>query len=661
MKTRYLVTIALSAVLAYVLGLGCTQNFGAFQTCGLGQKVCGDACVTIGDPAFGCTGEGCTPCSLPNAKNACDKLKCGVQSCTGTFQNCNGADEDGCEADTANDPTQCGMCGHQCITPNAMPGCKSGACTIAMCDPTWDDCNNDPTDGCEASLQNDSKNCGKCGTKCPQFETCVAGKCTLSCPDGKGDCNNDPADGCETDLGTSQNCSMCGDKCDLAHANAKCAGGKCAIDKCDPGWADCDNNPANGCESDTQGSAMTCGGCGKTCPAGGNGTPVCDKGKCAINCNAGFGNCDGNLQNGCETDTSTSNTDCGACNQPCSPANGTGQCASGMCMVTGCTGTFKDCNGDPSDGCEADLTSNVGNCGMCGNKCSFANAGASCQNSMCVLGGCNMGFANCNNMPGDGCEVNLNTSTSNCGACGRACDSTNVAALSCAGGVCNSTCTDPYGNCSKPAAPAADDGCETNTGTDVANCGACGRACSGDHVAVKSCTGGVCDSYCALGFANCVAPSAPMNDNGCEVAANGNNMSGNANCGGCGNACSLQGGQNDKFECDGGPAAQKYCGCTNDFECRGANVSAGSAACGGGGLCQCGSGNPKTTCNPGEACAILGGNPACACNGAAACAAGQVCCETPAGCTDVLTDPNSCGACGHKCAPGHACQNGVCQ
>ena len=55
-----------------------------------------------------------------------------------------------------------------------------------------------------------------------------------------------------------------------------------------------------------------CGGCGHACNST-NGTASCASGVCGISCSAGFGNCDGNVTNGCETNTQTSTSNCGTC------------------------------------------------------------------------------------------------------------------------------------------------------------------------------------------------------------------------------------------------------------------------------------------------------------------------------------------------------------
>jgi hypothetical protein len=104
---------------------------------------------------------------------------------------------------------------------------------------------------------------------------------------------------------------------------------------CNPGFGNCDNNLANGCEVNTNTSPLNCGMCGNMCPVPANGTASCALGVCSAACSAGFANCDGNLANGCEVDINTSNAHCGGCGMVCAaPANATAQCGAGRCVIT---------------------------------------------------------------------------------------------------------------------------------------------------------------------------------------------------------------------------------------------------------------------------------------------------------------------------------------
>lgn len=81
---------------------------------------------------------------------------------------------------------------------------------------------------------------------------------------------------------------------------------------------------------DTRTSVTNCNGCGITCATPTNATPACTASACGIaSCNAGFGNCDGNAANGCETNTQTNRLHCGACGNVCA----SGVCSAGVCLL----------------------------------------------------------------------------------------------------------------------------------------------------------------------------------------------------------------------------------------------------------------------------------------------------------------------------------------
>jgi hypothetical protein len=68
----------------------------------------------------------------------------------------------------------------------------------------------------------------------------------------------------------------------------------------------------------------------------------------------------------------------------CSAANGTAECnpANGTCQISACDAGFGDCDGDPTNGCETDLRSDAANCGRCGFVCG-ATPGQICVNGFC--------------------------------------------------------------------------------------------------------------------------------------------------------------------------------------------------------------------------------------------------------------------------------------
>lgn len=80
--------------------------------------------------------------------------------------------------------------------------------------------------------------------------TCSAGLPFLACNAGRADCNGSTGDGCEVTLASDPNhCGTCSTVCGgAANAAATCNAGTCGF-TCNAGFSDCDNNPANGCET----------------------------------------------------------------------------------------------------------------------------------------------------------------------------------------------------------------------------------------------------------------------------------------------------------------------------------------------------------------------------------------------------------------------------
>ncbi len=94
--------------------------------CEAGGKLCGSTCVPTDDPSFGCVATLCSPCGTNNSVAKCSGGKCAVASCTSGFDNCDGLDVTGCEADLASDSKNCGKCGRDCL---------GGACIAGKCSP----------------------------------------------------------------------------------------------------------------------------------------------------------------------------------------------------------------------------------------------------------------------------------------------------------------------------------------------------------------------------------------------------------------------------------------------------------------------------------------------------------------------------------------------
>jgi hypothetical protein len=603
---------------------------------------CNGQCVSIDDPAYGCGDGSCQPCAPAHATATCSSGACAVDQCDPGYSDCDADASNGCEAQLDSDPDNCGACGTGCIAPHATAVCSSGQCGIGSCDSGFVDCNTDATDGCEANIDADPDNCGDCGVVCPATggnPVCSLGQCEISnCPTGTEECDGNPATVCETDLNTdAANCGFCGNACSLANATSNCSAGACAVTACNSGFADCDGNPANGCEVNLDLSSQNCGGCAKAC-TNPNGTTTCVSSVCVPNCSGGSDDCDGDPANGCETSTATDPQNCGACSVACGTSNGTAGCAAGQCTIA-CNSGFGDCDGSALNGCESQLNSSA-NCGACNTACNPANGTGSCASGACTVTSCNSGYDDCDGNASNGCEVNLAIDAQHCGDCTTACNASG-GTPSCSGGACGISCSSGFGNCDGSAL----NGCETNLGTTT-NCGACGNACSNAHGST-ACTGGSCAPSCASGYGDCNGNAS----DGCETNTNQSTN----NCGGCGTACSCP---NGTPNCVSGS-----CGC--------ATCSSGTADCDGnsGNGCETNTQTSVNNCGAcGTVCSPAHGTPSCGGGTCSiACSGGWGNCDGNAqtnGCETQLNTLTNCGNCGTSCSLANAsasCSTGSCQ
>ena len=135
------------------------------------------------------------------------------------------------------------------------------------------------------------------------------------------------------------------------------------------------------------------------------------------------------------TSTAFDSANCGACGTACTAlTHATPACANGACGIGTCLAGFGDCNHNASDGCETSLGTDLNNCGACGTACTaLAHATSACANGACGIGTCLAGFGDCNHNASDGCETSLSTDLNNCGTCGTACPQNQT----CSGGVCH--------------------------------------------------------------------------------------------------------------------------------------------------------------------------------------------------------------------------------
>ncbi len=110
---------------------------------------------------------------------------------------------------------------------------------------------------------------------------------------------------------------------------AAAAGGHSGL--CSSTFVDCNGDPADGCETNLETDAMNCGGCKMACPSAPNASPYCFVGECHYGCAAGFGDCNGKPDDGCEASLLTDKANCGACRLSC----GDTECLNGGCKCAG--------------------------------------------------------------------------------------------------------------------------------------------------------------------------------------------------------------------------------------------------------------------------------------------------------------------------------------
>ncbi len=317
-------------------------------------------------------------------------------------------------------------------------------------------------------VMTDPINCGQCGKPCDQGQVCAGGLCAQQCPVGLTQCDRSCLD-------TKTDHAHCGDCMTQCKDDEVCSMGKCSV-SCPMGLTNC-----NGVCVDLMTDAAHCSACDKACPP----QNKCDAGSCVIDCQLPLLTC-GDM---C-VDPRWDPDNCGACGKACvPPANKARYCQMSACLVGDCLPGFKDCNGDPMDGCEADLNSDPMNCGDCFNSCPQPpHLSYRCAMAMCEQGSCDAGFADCDGVPFDGCEVDLNGDVNNCGQCGNVCVAPPNVEVTCDMGVCKlGACVQGFTDCNNNM----QDGCEADTTSDVNNCGACGNVCP---MNTPFCIKGMCTS-----------------------------------------------------------------------------------------------------------------------------------------------------------------------
>ncbi|MBX3250403.1 MAG: hypothetical protein KF901_24725 [Myxococcales bacterium] len=135
----------------------------------------GDPLPDAGPPDAGPPDAGPADVGPPDAP--CEPRE---EECNGLDDDCDGAiDED---FDLQDDLANCGACGRQCVFRNGEGICNAGVCTVTSCEPPFEDCDGDGSNGCESDTQLSVNHCGTCRNVCRNPDrVCCSGSCQRSC------------------------------------------------------------------------------------------------------------------------------------------------------------------------------------------------------------------------------------------------------------------------------------------------------------------------------------------------------------------------------------------------------------------------------------------------------------------------------------------------
>jgi hypothetical protein len=268
-------------------------------------------------------GDGGSDAAVDAGNDAGDSGACPAETCNGEDDDCDDRTDEGVEICPQDLPFAVTAC---------MPDTDAGAsCQFVRCTEGYLRCDGD--EGCETAIS--GTDCGQCDRECGAGQRCTKepGDTEFDCMDGA--CDEALPNLCGitcTDFQTSpQHCGGCDEPpneihaCGPApdHAAPSCEAGECALN-CVGSFRSCDDQePApgtpeytNGCETDTNSSALHCGRCDNPCPtAGPNTEAYCEEGMCKTRCMGDFLECDDEVD-GCETPVGRD--DCYACNKACS-------------------------------------------------------------------------------------------------------------------------------------------------------------------------------------------------------------------------------------------------------------------------------------------------------------------------------------------------------
>ena len=313
--------------------------------CAGATKACGDRCVDVDDPGYGCGVTGCAPCSLAHATAGCLGGACAVAECARGYEDCDKVGSNGCEVDLTGSHDHCGTCIRVC---NAGQVCSAGACG-STCEAGRTACAGSCVD-----LGTDDANCGGCGIACGARASCEDGKCVSTAVDAGVDASGD-AGAC----GLPGACTAG----TYTVTTSGCTSGQHRVLYCD-----------DSCHETLYADCATCGTVGADC--------------CGLHCDASAGAV-------CSApafpSTQTQCIPCGAPGQPCCA----GSCTGATCEATNGNGFYGDTcvvSGPPGapgapcatgSTCDATHLCSDNTCVMCGDLFEACCPSGVCRNGTC--------------------------------------------------------------------------------------------------------------------------------------------------------------------------------------------------------------------------------------------------------------------------------------
>jgi hypothetical protein len=199
--------------------------------------------------------------AFPLLSNCGGKQVVAEQVCAGRQTQCGSV----C-ADLQSDPSHCGNCDRPCDVAGGQV-CLNGTCRA--------DCGS--LTNCSGScvdLSTNPEHCGDCDWPCDtdSGQVCLNGICRTDCGN-LTDCEGSCVD-IQTDPQFCGGCHV--EACTVPDGTAGCEAGSCTVAGCDTGYAHCDTDVDNGCETPTDADPENCGDCNRQCGA----NVVCVAGDC---------------------------------------------------------------------------------------------------------------------------------------------------------------------------------------------------------------------------------------------------------------------------------------------------------------------------------------------------------------------------------------------